>query len=481
MNRKQKILGTTLGLIVSIVGVGLGNGSQQTQDRSSNPPRPQVKSDEGKLKVDDDKTPSAGALGSIFFKSRNSLVFSMNATESVTDNLYLSQVSVLQFARPDSPSGKYIPFTNLSGRITYQRQYARTVFGLDYALGGLIFTQKQTDGLLVHDGGIYVNYRATPRLSFNVASRAYVSPAPGRFFRSDSVLPDPGLGAIPNSTLFLGYGRSISGFSNAGFSYEINRRSTFSTSANYALTRFRQKGAYPMDQFGSAGQYAYRLSERNTVNLGYAFNYYDFGSRQGVTSGLFDAGHNIFRNHFAYIGFGSQLTPSVHFSINAGPNYIIGHPVFFFGGGLGQRPGLRLGVNGTVTFSQSMALDPRTFFSINTGQNISDGAGVGYLTQTQNASASLGRLLTRRLLASVGGGYSRNKLLMNLDTSGRPLTTNGISAQSLLRLNVSQRFQVFGSYIYFRQLSGDFNALVPSNAHGSTFTLGIGYALPIFY
>ncbi|PYV42343.1 MAG: hypothetical protein DMG06_14295 [Acidobacteria bacterium] len=237
-----------------------------------------------------------------------------------------------------------------------------------------------------------------------------------------------------------------------------------------------------MNQSGGAGQYAYRLSERNIVNLGYMFNYYDFGGRQGITNGPFDTGHNIFRNHFAYLGFGRQLTRSVHFSINAGPNYIVGNPVYLSGGGLlGQRPGLRLGLNGSITFSQSMALDPRTFFSINTGQSISDGAGVGYLTETQAAGASLGRLLTRRLLASVGGSYSRNKFLFNLDTSGQPLTANGVSAQSLLRLNATQRFQVFASYIYFRQLSGNFNGLVPANGHGNTFTLGIGYALPIFY
>src|SRR5439155_2273921 len=165
--------------------------------------------------------------------------------------------------------------------------------------------------------------------------------------------------------------------SNGGFSYEISRRGTFSTSANNTLTRFRQRGAYPMNQSGGAGQYAYRLSERNIVNLGYMFNYYDFGGRQGITNGPFDTGHNIFRNHFAYLGFGRQLTRSVHFSINAGPNYIVGNPVYLSGGGLlGQRPGLRLGLNGSITFSQSMALDPRTFFSINTGQSISDGAGV---------------------------------------------------------------------------------------------------------
>ncbi|PYV42344.1 MAG: hypothetical protein DMG06_14300 [Acidobacteria bacterium] len=171
MNRKRKTLWTALGLIVSLLIVRLGNGSGQTQDGSSNPPRPPVKSDEAKVNSDDYKTPSAGALGSIFFKSRNSLVFSLNATESVTDNLYLSLLSLLQFARPESRSGKYTPFTNLSGRITYQRQYARTVFNLDYGIGGLIFSQRQTDNLLVHDGGFYVNYRTTPLLSFNLGSR----------------------------------------------------------------------------------------------------------------------------------------------------------------------------------------------------------------------------------------------------------------------------------------------------------------------
>jgi hypothetical protein len=134
-----------------------------------------------------------------------------------------------------------------------------------------------------------------------------------------------------------------------------------------------------------------------------------------------------------------------------------------------------------LTFGQAISLDPRTFFSIHAGQNISDGYGLGGITQTQSAGVSLGRRMTKTFTGSVQSSYSRNQFLLSLDERGRPLTTNGISSGVNLSLNATERLNLFANYVYFRQLSNGFFTLIPGRADGNTFTAGLNYSFPVFF
>ena len=96
---------------------------------------------------------------------------------------------------------------------------------------------------------------------------------------------------------------------------------------------------------------------------------------------------------------------------------------------------------------------------------MTDGSGLGYVSSNLNGGGSLGHLFTRKLLGSITGNYSHNKFLMNLDANGQPLTANSITCGALLRMNATQRFQVFGNYFYFRQLSQGFSGYIPSNGN----------------
>ncbi|MCI0621742.1 MAG: hypothetical protein L0387_08740 [Acidobacteria bacterium] len=428
-------------------------------------------------KVDDRRLPSATALGDIFFRSRNSLIFSLGVQESATDNLYFSPAASLTGV-PDSGRSGYIPFTTLSGRMAYQRQLQRTTFGLDYGVSGILFRSRDSGDFVSHDGGIDLSYRVTPRATFSIGDRISVSPAPGRFYRHDLVLNAVSPQVVPNSTLFIGLNRTITNTAFTSFSYEVSRRSQITLGANGAITRFQQRDLSEMNQSGGQLAYSYQVAERTAVSLGYQFSYYDFSPPR--TQNVSVAYSGIARSHLAYVGITHQLTPSIGAFIQAGPSYIVGNSLGFFGGP-GRRPGIRTSVNGGLTFGEAISLDPRTFFSIHAGQNISDGYGLGGITQTQSAGVSLGRRLTKVLTGSVHGSYSRNQFLLNLDANGKPVTTNGISSGVNLSLNATERFNIFANYVYFRQLSSGFSTLIPDRADGNTFTVGLNYSFPVFF
>ena len=74
---------------------------------------------------DGPKIHSATALGDIFFKSRNSLIFALGAHATAQDNVLFT----------DADQKTFDTTAALFGRIAYQRQYQKTSFGLDYSLG----------------------------------------------------------------------------------------------------------------------------------------------------------------------------------------------------------------------------------------------------------------------------------------------------------------------------------------------------------
>ena len=78
------------------------------------------------------KIHSATALGDIFFKSRNSLIFALGADAMAQDNVLFT----------DADQKTFDTTAALFGRIAYQRQYQKTSFGLDYSLGSRIYNRN---------------------------------------------------------------------------------------------------------------------------------------------------------------------------------------------------------------------------------------------------------------------------------------------------------------------------------------------------
>jgi hypothetical protein len=425
----------------------------------------------GDSRSDDRKVHSATALGDIFFKSQNSLIFSFSADEMVQDNVFFT----------DTDSRTFDTSTNLSGRIAFQRQYQKTSINLDYGLGSRIYNRNPEYNQLTHEGGFDLQHRMTDRLTFSLHDRIQVTPESRNPFGRDLVLDPAPATILPNSSLILPLNKSVINTTYVDLSYTLSPRSHLSLNGNYSVGRYQLSGLQDQNRYGASVSYSYRLAERTTLNLSYDFSYFELsGSQVNPTSDLPITSSGKVRHHYAYVGISHQLTPSISGFVNVGPSVLVGDSIDL-GTGFRLRPGVYASVNAGVVLSKSVALDPRTFFSFGVNQDISDGSGLGVVTQTQFGYVSLGRLLTRKVNTAITAGYARNKFLNSFDSTGREIVTNGVSAGANLRIRVTERLDFHADYRYLRQLSTGFYETIPGSLAWNGFLVGLSYNIPVFF
>jgi hypothetical protein len=415
------------------------------------------------------KVTSATALGDIYFKSRNSLIFGLSAAETNETNALFAD------------SNHFDLSTVLASRFAYQRQYQRTTISLDYTLGGRLYNHYSEYNQLTHNGGFDVHYSFTPRLLFSIGDRISVNPQAGRLFQRDYVLDPLGSGMLPNTSILLRLNKSTLNTAYAGLAYDLSRKSKISFGANNSIYRFHQGNLRDENRYGAAFSYSYQVAAKTTLNIGYNFDYFDVSSSAGGSdSGSPITSSGIVRHHFPYLGITQQLTPAVSVFLSAGPSILIGDSVNLVSG-YRLRPGVRPGINAGIVLSRALALDPRTFVSFNVSQNLSDGLGLGAVAQFQMASASVGRRFTKKATGAVTVGYSRNQFLTDFDQSGNPITTNGIVISPTFRISVTEEFNFHGYYSRYRQLSTGFLDAIPGYMQGNTFAVGFSYNIPKFF
>lgn len=415
------------------------------------------------------KVSSATALGDIFFKSRNSLIFGFNAVETNQDNVLFGD------------GNHFDTSTMLASRVAYQRQYQKTTLALDYTLGGRIYNRYSEYNQLTHDGGFDVHYRFTPRLSLSLGDRFSVTPQAGRLFQRDYVIDPLGSNILPNTSLLLRLNKSTLNTAYTNLVYQLSRKAEVSFGANASIYRFDQVNLRDENRYGTGISYSYKLAAPTTLNVGYNFNYFDVsGSEAGPNTASPITPSHIVRHHYPYVGITQQLTPAVAVFVGAGPSITIGDSVNL-STGYRLRPGVHPSVNAGIVLSRALALDPRTFVSFSIDQHLSDGLGLGAVSQVQSAGASIGRRFTKRTMGAVSASYSRNQFLNDFDQSGRATTTNGIIIAPSFRINVTEQFNFHASYYRYRQLSTGFLDAIPQRLLGDVFLVGISYNIPVFF
>jgi hypothetical protein len=419
----------------------------------------------------DTRVTSATALGDIFFKSRDSFVFSVTAEEAVYDNLFFSEEANKRF---DAVS-------NISPRIAYQREYQRSTIALDYTLGSRIYHQYDSYNQLAHNGGLDLHYRLTPRVSFSVGERFSVAPESIRPFEKDMVVDPLQNHIAPNTSLFLRLNKTLINTAFTDVSYELGRRSGLTLGANSSIMRFTQSNLTDEDRYGAHIGYSYRLAERTTLNLRYIFNYFELTDSQvngGITS--FVRSPQLVRTHLAYVGITQKLNSSLSGFVNVGPSVTIGNSVNT-AQGLRFHPGVRPSIDAGIVLGKAVSLDPRTFFSFNIGQSTSDGMGIGPVAEVKTAGVSLGRRLSKSITAAITANYYHNNFLTDFNSSGQPATTNGIIIGSNLRIGLTDRVFLHATYNHFRQVSTASLAAVPGNILGNIGIVGLSYSIPVFF
>ncbi len=464
-NRFRSLLFPLVTVLPVVSFFSLNFLSGQTQSSSSSTP---ASDGNNQTPVISTTLSSPSQLGDIFFKSRNSFIFSLNASESYQDNAYYA-----------SSADKVADYaTQLSGRMAYQYNKGRTKSGLDFTFGRILYNRNDHYDQYIADGGFDLSYLASPRWTISLGDRAGLSPQNGNFLRRDSVLNPLLPTDMPNNTVLLPLNKSIFNTVFFSFSYLMSRRSSLVFSASNTIYRYDQTNLRDQISYSASAGYSYRLSERNTFNFNYAFGYFDAtGSTVSTSNGVVTPA-NLVRSHLAYLGFSRKFSPSLTGSIKGGAIALVTDSLNL-SSGLRYKPGLKPVVMGDIEYSPTF--DPRTFFSMQASQAVSSGAGLGTVSQIQSASISIGRRFTKKITGSTSGGYSRNQYLSDLDSSGRSNTLNGFFANAQLAVNITERLNLYVNYQRFQQLSTGFSSVIPDRMNGNRVTVGIGYSFPWFF
>jgi hypothetical protein len=411
---------------------------------------------------------SGSQLGDIFFRSRNSFIFSLNADESYQDNAYYLG------------NGNQVPdyTTRLTGRIAYRREQGRTTTGLDFSFGRLLYLHGNQYDQNIADGGVNISYRATPRWTITIGDRVGYLPQSGNFQRHDSILnPVPPLDA-PNNSILLPLNQSILNTVHFSSTYLMSRRSGLTFSAANSINLYSQDNLRDQNSTFASMGYSYQLSQRNSIELVYQFGYFNSANNTTPSTGGQITQANLVRSHVAYLGISRQFSPSLTGSIGGGAVTMFSDSIDLTTGNR-YRPNPKPIMIGNITYSPTF--DPRTFLSLQAGQRISNGAGVGSISLIQTVSASLGRRFTRKITGSIDGGYSRNQFLSDFDTLGHSNTADGFNGGARLSINFLERLNFYADYRRFQQTSTGFNTVIPGQMDGNIVTVGIGYSFPWFY
>ena len=80
---------------------------------------------------------------------------------------------------------------------------------------------------------------------------------------------------LPNSSLVLPLNKSIINTTYATISYKWSPRSQLSLGGDYSLGRYDLASLQAQTRYGVNVSYSYRLAERTTLNLSYAYSNFD--------------------------------------------------------------------------------------------------------------------------------------------------------------------------------------------------------------
>jgi hypothetical protein len=190
--------------------------------------------------------------------------------------------------------------------------------------------------------------------------------------------------------------------------YEINGRSSFDVSGNFLDQRFSHATSsavlYNMKGGGGSANYMYRLNQNSTLGVVYEFQNLTFGSGSRIVT------------HSALLSYAQQISPTVTFTVFAGPQFTRDHDSFQF-----ELPFLTGHitllahvvhskwspvVGGTLTKRSKS-----TTFGISAQHRVSSGGGFLRAVTSTGADFSIRRRLTARWEGTTDVDYAQQSAL----------------------------------------------------------------------
>jgi hypothetical protein len=208
-------------------------------------------------------------------------------------------------------------------------------------------------------------------------------------------VPLPGLQStyVPSQTILTTNGPRYSNASAVQLNYALSPRGSITLAGVYGTLRFVDAGNVNSDSEILNAGYNYAITRTDTLGLAYIFTAYHY---QGVPQAIGD--------HVAQFLYGRKITGKLALKLAGGPEVTTFRVAI---GGSSRK--IAGSANAALTYAFA-----RSSIALSYEHGVSGGSGVFTGSNSDQASATWSRQLTRVWSGSVNFGYSKNRQILSL-------------------------------------------------------------------
>jgi hypothetical protein len=210
--------------------------------------------------------------------------------------------------------------------------------------------------------------------------------------------------------------------------HTLSPRSELSFSASHSIGLYGANQATPLvglsdlQTISATASYTRRLNDRNSLSVNYNGSYFGFDNFSGAVSTA------------VTVGLSTVVAKDTTFSISAGPSRV---------NNVGTD-GSNTNLAATVSLSRRIE---KNSFDFSLSNNNATASGVGTVSNTRSAIASVSRPLSRRV--SIYGNFSAYD---GTGIVGNPFRTRGISATANVGYSLARNLSLHGGFQYTRYI-----------------------------
>lgn len=351
-----------------------------------------------------------------------------------------AQINPYDSSQPNSPG--IIGTTYLTGRLALTRSSGRSNLSLDYMTGGSFSTGSSQGNFgiqslhfsdQIHWGrwttmfGDQFSY--TPQSPFGFGGLGSLNNLGVGLGNGVGSSPSFNNNFVPGQSILINGSPQISNAVIGEVDYALSYRASLTFAGSYGLLHFVNAGFQDSSNTSFQGGYNYLLDRKNSIAVFYRFNATMF---TGVPKGIQD--------HSVQLSYARRITGRLSFQVGGGPDaHVYQSPL--------------AGPNTVASWMASTSLSYEyrhlaTGFSYN--HSVTGGSGLLPGAQTDLFSGNLNHRINRDWDATVSGGYSKNRALLQTTSNA-----NNTSPQSWFSsVMVNRHFTRYGSLFIAYSASG---------------------------
>jgi len=251
------------------------------------------------------------------------------------------------------------------------------------------------------------------------------------------------------------YMNNVSGTS---ITEELTKRSSAKFSGGYSITNYlsNSQGLFNSRQVSAQTEYSYQISRRN--NIGVSYGYQDIQFVPTVEVLVANSAQFVFQR---------RISERMNLVLGAGPERIVTS-------GIGARTQLTPTVQASLTY-----VGKRSDFNLSYDRVVTSGAGLYAGGIQDGAGASANWKFSRRLQATLNGGYFRVSVV-GLSTTGTQVPQSEYwSAGATVQRRLGRSLSAIANYQFYTYASGGCSLAQSCSpaAHPNTVLIGLDWSI----